>query len=128
MHISRSVPLQPIRSAPSPRIASRLRLTRQFYRSCCAGRSCFFFFQAEDGIRDYKVTGVQTCALPIFGAQKSAEGCVRHGAAPLANRSGACTLRLQTAPEYLLACYHIPPASGDEAACEIGRASCRERV
>src|SRR2546426_7696742 len=27
--------------------------------------SFFFFFQAEDGIRDYKVTGVQTCALPI---------------------------------------------------------------
>src|SRR5205807_7084451 len=26
----------------------------------------FFFFQAEDGIRDYKVTGVKTCALPIF--------------------------------------------------------------
>src|SRR5256885_7202181 len=26
----------------------------------------FFFFQAEDGIRDYKVTGVQTCALPIY--------------------------------------------------------------
>src|SRR2546426_11131717 len=26
----------------------------------------FFFFQAEDGIRDYKVTGVQTCALPIW--------------------------------------------------------------
>src|SRR5256885_10554002 len=26
----------------------------------------FFFFQAEDGIRDYKVTGVQTCALPIL--------------------------------------------------------------
>src|SRR6478735_7016097 len=25
-----------------------------------------FCFQAEDGIRDYKVTGVQTCALPIF--------------------------------------------------------------
>src|SRR3989454_9317974 len=25
-----------------------------------------FFFQAEDGIRDYKVTGVQTCALPIY--------------------------------------------------------------
>src|SRR5256885_3405216 len=30
-------------------------------------KSCHvFFFQAEDGIRDYKVTGVQTCALPIF--------------------------------------------------------------
>src|SRR5205807_5154390 len=28
----------------------------------------FFFFQAEDGIRDYKVTGVQTCALPISSA------------------------------------------------------------
>src|SRR5476649_1187440 len=27
----------------------------------------FFFFQAEDGIRDHCVTGVQTCALPIFG-------------------------------------------------------------
>src|SRR5437016_9500929 len=27
----------------------------------------FFFFQAEDGIRDWSVTGVQTCALPIFG-------------------------------------------------------------
>src|SRR3989454_10471008 len=26
----------------------------------------FFFFQAEDGIRDYKVTGVQTCALPTY--------------------------------------------------------------
>src|SRR5260370_9954631 len=27
--------------------------------------TCFFFFQAEDGIRDSSVTGVQTCALPI---------------------------------------------------------------
>src|SRR3989454_7452209 len=33
-----------------------------------------FFFQAEDGIRDYKVTGVQTCALPIlrYEAQRAA--------------------------------------------------------
>ena len=30
-------------------------------------RRVCFFFQAEDGIRDYDVTGVQTCALPIFG-------------------------------------------------------------
>src|SRR2546430_12011456 len=29
---------------------------------------CFFFFQAEDGIRDLTVTGVQTCALPIYNA------------------------------------------------------------
>src|SRR5256885_3275620 len=33
------------------------------------GVAYFFFFQAEDGIRDYKVTGVQTCALPIFAMQ-----------------------------------------------------------
>src|SRR5256885_13991168 len=32
----------------------------------CQGYRLFFFFQAEDGIRDYKVTGVQTCALPIL--------------------------------------------------------------
>src|SRR5688572_22170747 len=30
----------------------------------------FFFFQAEDGIRDLTVTGVQTCALPIFAEQR----------------------------------------------------------
>src|SRR6267143_5889030 len=34
----------------------------------------FFFFQAEDGIRDGTVTGVQTCALPIFGGGRPAEG------------------------------------------------------
>src|SRR5256885_17107425 len=32
---------------------------------CTSTLYFFFFFQAEDGIRDYKVTGVQTCALPI---------------------------------------------------------------
>src|SRR2546430_11812265 len=31
----------------------------------CERYVCFFFFQAEDGIRDLTVTGVQTCALPI---------------------------------------------------------------
>src|SRR2546430_7602077 len=31
-----------------------------------AGRLLVFFFQAEDGIRDLTVTGVQTCALPIL--------------------------------------------------------------
>src|SRR5205085_7622641 len=30
----------------------------------------FFFFQAEDGIRDLTVTGVQTCALPIYPVAK----------------------------------------------------------
>src|SRR5207253_3623588 len=32
---------------------------------------CFFFFQAEDGIRDGHVTGVQTCALPISSSPSS---------------------------------------------------------
>src|SRR5256885_2447339 len=35
----------------------------------------FFFFQAEDGIRDYKVTGVQTCALPIFPRARLRRSC-----------------------------------------------------
>src|SRR5256885_2692751 len=34
----------------------------------------FFFFQAEDGIRDYKVTGVQTCALPIYFDERAWSG------------------------------------------------------
>src|SRR2546427_5906679 len=37
----------------------------------------FFFFQAEDGIRDLTVTGVQTCALPIYGRDR--ETCVEAG-------------------------------------------------
>src|SRR5207237_6694819 len=39
---------------------------------------CFFFFQAEDGIRDSSVTGVQTCALPISSTSsemRSSRGC-----------------------------------------------------
>src|SRR5256885_13022157 len=39
-----------------------------------SGRSLCFFFQAEDGIRDYKVTGVQTCALPIWLAGEHGVG------------------------------------------------------
>src|SRR5256885_13276131 len=48
----------------------------------------FFFFQAEDGIRDYKVTGVQTCALPISFqlVAASAEWDARGGAMHLAGR------------------------------------------
>src|SRR5256886_12559956 len=34
---------------------------------------CFFFFQAEDGIRDLTVTGVQTCALPILSEERKRE-------------------------------------------------------
>src|SRR2546426_11446299 len=58
----------------------------------------FFFFQAEDGIRDYKVTGVQTCALPIYDGTRCGK-----------RRSQEC-------PQAL------PGFAG-----KIGRASCRER-
>src|SRR5260221_638463 len=36
----------------------------------------FFFFQAEDGIRDHCVTGVQTCALPICGPCGNCDNCL----------------------------------------------------
>src|SRR2546428_10358284 len=36
----------------------------------------WFFFQAEDGIRDVAVTRVQTCALPISGGEKEGGTCV----------------------------------------------------
>src|SRR5690606_39454644 len=69
---------------------------------------CFFFFQAEDGIRDFHVTGVQTCALPISspcgggpaaGArpprrwpQRAGGGGRKRGRpARTAGRSGSCT-------------------------------------
>ena len=39
-------------------------------------RLCIFFFQAEDGIRDYDVTGVQTCALPILAPDTGDQGLV----------------------------------------------------
>src|SRR5436305_11536760 len=38
---------------------------------------CVFFFQAEDGIRGADVTGVQTCALPIFQQVSSSSGFER---------------------------------------------------
>src|SRR5690606_39864847 len=47
----------------------------------CSSRS-LFFFQAEDGIRDFHVTGVQTCALPISPA------CYSHGSSPGLRRWG----------------------------------------
>src|SRR2546426_8889213 len=46
-----------------PTVISIFGCLRRVQRTCvCVS----FFFQAEDGIRDYKVTGVQTCALPIY--------------------------------------------------------------
>src|SRR5258706_12129341 len=40
----------------------------------------FFFFQAEDGIRDWSVTGVQTCALPISPYAYERHDVVQHPA------------------------------------------------
>src|SRR5690554_4817810 len=55
---------------------------------------CFFFFQAEDGIRDADVTGVQTCALPISELErvfmklvKQARGCLQGDANALASEA-----------------------------------------
>src|SRR5690606_39653036 len=43
-----------------------------YLRTMLADALAFFFFQAEDGIRDFHVTGVQTCALPISEAAAEA--------------------------------------------------------
>src|SRR2546427_9248004 len=45
----------------------------------------FFFFQAEDGIRDLTVTGVQTCALPISSRRPSPSRFNPSTAAPIAS-------------------------------------------
>src|SRR3989454_10829617 len=55
---------------------------------------CFFFFQAEDGIRDYKVTGVQTCALPsLYGALTSSRMVMRNADTPDVNAAAKQRLR-----------------------------------
>src|SRR5207302_6712520 len=64
-----------------------------------------FFFQAEDGIRDFHVTGVQTCALPISASP------------PLAPARRQRSRRRGTGPH-----------GRRVRVREIGRASCRERV
>src|SRR3712207_5945365 len=55
----------------------------------------FFFFQAEDGIRDIGVTGVQTCALPIFEVQVAPGSPLRPPSdAGVAEGGGTVTLEL----------------------------------
>src|SRR2546430_13459708 len=87
----------------------------------------FFFFQAEDGIRDLTVTGVQTCALPISAPpggkwddrhRNSARGQSR-GQRPArgADDEQVETRGRETENEVVQAVF-----------TEIGRASCRERV
>src|SRR5256885_2856393 len=59
-------------------IENKLTFVKALYSIsyCIVDMHCvfFFFFQAEDGIRDYKVTGVQTCALPICFTVDAAPG------------------------------------------------------
>src|SRR5690606_40723611 len=88
----------------------------------------FFFFQAEDGIRDFHVTGVQTCALPISA---EAKGGARVGLRGLWPRATAHLCRAEPriglaglAPRLNPFCRWQLVA---ERRLEIGRASCRER-
>src|SRR5688500_20101225 len=82
----------------------------------------YFCFQAEDGIRVYKVTGVQTCALPISSLTVCATS-VRVSVSGLycnaiTARTAADSASRRTKP-------HLA-RRGEKG--KIGRASCRERV
>src|SRR2546430_8880803 len=90
----------------------------------------FFFFQAEDGIRDLTVTGVQTCALPIWlnllGRALRVELRERfHQLVPARGR-----LQAVEVPTQLGKRHSCPSRRSMNARCagKIGRASCRERV
>src|SRR2546423_6940806 len=67
---------------------------------------CFvFFFQAEDGIRDKLVTGVQTCALPIFSSaidKRFTEACAQFLHAMLQEMSSVVVQAAQAVPLKLL--------------------------
>src|SRR5207253_7374637 len=56
----------------------------------------FFFFQAEDGIRDGHVTGVQTCALPILSQRRS--GSCREFVASRPQRSRSTVVSRSPSP------------------------------
>src|SRR5256885_84276 len=109
----------------TPPLSHRFRCTSSFKGSRISG---FFFFQAEDGIRDYKVTGVQTCALPIWPRVLPRDEDLRRAADVLnagkriAVLAGAGALH---ATDELIA---VAERLRCGIAKEIGRASCRERV
>src|SRR5256885_8598783 len=66
----------------------------------------FFFFKAEDGIRDYKVTGVQTCALPISLPDRAARAVPGPAGRPVRRRA----LRRQARPAEDGAREHLGPS------------------
>src|SRR5256885_14226906 len=82
-----------------------------------------FFFQAEDGIRDYKVTGVQTCALPISARRRPGY----RGARPVVSRrfAGGGLRQARRSPQRLCAAHGWRPQG--KARREIGRAAGRGR-
>src|SRR5690625_7524501 len=82
-----------------------------------------FFLQAEDGIRDGHVTGVQTCALPIFAERYRAQSQRVRGAGV---RVAALSSVLE-ALQILLPGLFIAAVVWLGARLEIGRASCRVR-
>src|SRR5256885_11580480 len=87
----------------------------------------FFFFQAEDGIRDYKVTGVQTCALPIslLRVEHDIARQLRDGRRDQRGLGGREPQKRGQRPPLPARSYDVDfPEYGHE----IGRASCRERV
>src|SRR5690606_39826219 len=93
-------------------------------------------FQAEDGTRDFHVTGVQTCALPIYDAEADRYvGAGRRGGPGAADpRGGAeCLEPVVVGPargQARRVDVHgvVPRNGGDRVALRgIGRASCRER-
>src|SRR5690606_29473662 len=67
-----------------------------------------FFFQAEDGIRDFHVTGVQTCALPILGASLAAMDLAVNVAFPAITAAFALETR---AIRWVVVCYVLTYAS-----------------
>src|SRR5256886_3013991 len=86
-----------------------------------------FFFQAEDGIRDLTVTGVQTCALPI--SRRPAGHRARRGVPgrrPSTPRRARCPAGRRAHPAPAESRGRAGPRA--RAHGEIGRASCRERV
>src|SRR2546430_3559394 len=89
----------------------------------------FFFFQAEDGIRDLTVTGVQTCALPI---SKKALPCrttgVLQGTAVALLPLNVLVGLNANQPSVLEIDRTGVAAELKKLSDEIGRASCRERV
>src|SRR5256885_11455439 len=86
----------------------------------------FFFFQAEDGIRDYKVTGVQTCALPIFA--RSADGGANEEQLTPTEYKFPQVGNPGTGSSGVGGIQTVVLKGNPNQAGEIGRASCRERV